>query len=248
MTNTPTRVFCLLVLAASLSGCPATTGLKQTTDADTAQTSAGLFACESVFREEKFIDEAAKMGLSRTDAMTLYSFSGATTSDVVTGFAPAGDRSPTVGRAIKAVAADPQLKAFYVEVDIQNLGGLNSALGHSEADEVFREMTTITERHIQNLGSGSCSFRHGGDEFSFVVMGPDTARVDIEAALAQANMEIKKYIAQRGLSEIPHPKHPGDPSKFGAGIIFGVSRIDGQETAKEVYGAADKIVEAKKSQ
>ena len=248
MTPTPSKIFWLLVLAASLSGCPSTTGLKQATDADAAQSSAGVFACESVFREEKFIDEAAKMGLSRTDAMTLYSFSGATTSDVVTGFAPAGDRSPTVGRAIKAVAADPQLKAFYVEVDIQNLGGLNSTLGHSEADEVFREMTTITERHIQNLGSDSCSFRHGGDEFSFVVMGPNVAKIDIEATLTQANAELEGYIAQRGLSEIPHPKHPGDHSKYGAGIIFGVSRIDGQETAKEVYGAADKIVEAKKSQ
>lgn len=248
MTPTPSKVFWLLVLAASLSGCPSTTGLKQATDADAAQTSAGVFACESVFREEKFILEAAKMGVSRPDAMTLYTFSGAKTSDVVTGFAPAGDRGPTVERAIKAVAADPQLKAFYVEVDIQNLGGLNNKLGHSGADEVFREMTTITERHIQNLGSDSCSFRHGGDEFSFVVMGPNAAKIDIEATLAQANAEIKGYIAQRGLSGIPHPKHPGDHSKYGAGIIFGVSRIDGQETAKEVYGAADKIVEAKKSQ
>lgn len=248
MTRTPSNVFWLLVLAASLYGCPSTTELKQTTDADVAQTTAGIFACESAFREEKFIHEAAKMGVSRPDAKTLYSFSGAKTSDVVTGFAPAGDRSPTVERAIRAVGKDRQLKAFYVEVDIQNLGGLNSALGHSEADEVFREMTTITERHIENLGSDSCSFRHGGDEFSFVVIGPDTAKTDIEAALAQANAEIKAYIAQRGLSEIPHPKHPGDHSKYGAGIIFGVSRIDGQETAKEVYGAADKIVEAKKSQ
>ena len=79
-------------------------------------------------------------------------------------------------------------------------------------------------------------------------MGPNAAKIDIEATLAQANAEIKGYIAQRGLSGIPHPKHPGDHSKYGAGIIFGVSRIDSQETAKEVYGAADRIVEAKKSQ
>ncbi len=162
MTRTPPNVFWLLVLAANLYGCPSTTELKQTTDADVAQTTAGIFACESALREEKFIHEAAKMGVSRPDAKTLYSYSGAKTSDVVTGFAPAGDRSPTVERAI--------------------------------------------------------------------------------------NAEIKAYIAQRGLSEIPHPKHPGDQSKYGAGIIFGVSRIDGQETTKEVYGAADKIVEAKKSQ
>ncbi len=248
MIRTPSKVFWFLVLAASLSGCPSTTGLRQTTDADAAQTDAGKFACESVFREENFVREAAKMGVSRPDAITLYSFSGARTSDVVTGFAPAGDRSSTVERAVKAVAVDPQLKAFYVEVDIQNLGGLNSVLGHSGADEVFREMTTITERHIQKLGSDSCSFRHGGDEFSFVVIGPNAASKEIEAALARADTEIKEHIAQRGLSDTPHPKHPGDVSKYGAGIIFGVSQIDGQGSAKEVYGEADKIVEARKSE
>ena len=246
----PTRlnVLWLLFLAAGLSGCPSTTGLQQTADAGAAHTSSGMFACESVFRVEKFVDAAAKMGVSRPDAITLYSISGAQTSDVVTGFAPPGDRTPTVERALKSVAADSQLKAFYVEVDIQNLGGLNSALGHSKADEVFREMTTITERHIRNLGSDSCSFRHGGDEFSFVVMGPNAAKNDIEAALAQADTEIREYIDRKGLSKIPHPKHPGDESKYGAGIIFGVSQIDRQENVKDVYSAADRIVEAKKSE
>jgi len=246
----PTRlnVLWLLFLAAGLSGCPSTTGLKQTADAGAAQTSSGMFACESVFRVEKFVDAAAKMGVSRPDAITLYSISGAQTSDVVTGFAPPGDRTPTVERALKSVAADSQLKAFYVEVDIQNLGGLNSALGHSKADDVFREMTTITERHIRNLGSDSCSFRHGGDEFSFVVMGPNAAKNDIEAALAQADTEIREYIDRKGLSKLPHPKHPGDESKYGAGIIFGVSQIDRQENVKDVYSAADRIVEAKKSE
>ena len=109
-------------------------------------------------------------------------------------------------------------------------------------------MTTITERHIRNLGSDSCSFRHGGDEFSFVVMGPNAAKNDIEAALAQADTEIREYIDRKGLSKIPHPKHPGDESKYGAGIIFGVSQIDRQENVKDVYSAADRIVEAKKSE
>jgi diguanylate cyclase (GGDEF)-like protein len=248
MKPTPSNVLWLLFLAAGLSGCPSTTGLKQTADAGAAQTSSGTFACESVFREEKFVDAAAEMGVSRPDAITLYSISGAKTSDVVTGFAPAGDRTPTVERALESVAAESQLKAFYVEVDIQNLGGLNSELGHSKADEVFREMTAITERHVRDLGSDSCSFRHGGDEFSFVVIGPNAAKTDIEAALERADTEIREYIDQQGLSRIPHPKHPGDESKYGAGIVFGVSRIDRQESAKDVYGAADRIVEARKSE
>ncbi|MDH3756295.1 MAG: diguanylate cyclase [Gammaproteobacteria bacterium] len=242
------KVLWLLMLTASLSGCPSTTGLKQTADADAAQTSSGIFACESSYREQRFMDAAADMGVSSPDAGELYVISGGARSDVVTGFAPAQDRGSTVKRALAAVAGKPDLNAFYVEVDIQNLGGLNNELGHSKADSVFARMTAIAERHIQGLESDSCSFRHGGDEFSFVVIGPGATKAEIEAALAQADTEIREYIADQGLSEIPHPKHPGDRSKQGAGIIFAVSRIGGQETVEEVYGAADKIVEARKSQ
>lgn len=248
MTPAQFQVLWLLILAASLSGCPSTPGLRQTTDTDATQTSSDSFACESDYRKQRFIDAAADMGVSSPNAAELYSISGAARSDVVTGFAPAQDRGPTVKRALAAVAAEPGLNAFYVEVDIQNLGGLNNQLGHSKADSVFARMTAIAEQSIQGLEFDSCSFRHGGDEFSFVVLGPGTTEAEIEAALAQADAKIRDYIDEQGLSQIPHPKHPGDQSKYGAGIIFGVSRIGGQETVEEVYGVADKIVEAKKSE
>ncbi len=248
MTPARFQVLCLLILAANLSGCPSTTGPKQTTDTDSTQTSSGSFVCESNYRKKRFIDAAADMGVSSPNAAELYSISGGARSDVVTGFAPAQDRGPTVKRALAAVAVEPGLNAFYVEVDIRNLGGLNNELGHSKADSVFARMTAIAEQHIQDLEFDSCSFRHGGDEFSFVVIGPGTTKAEIESALAQADAEIRDHIDDQGLSQIPHPKHPGDQSKYGAGIIFGVSRIGGQETVEEVYGVADKIVEAKKSE
>ena len=240
--------FWILALAVCLAGCPTTEGLQQPHDASGTAAVAPSFVCGAEGRKEQFMAEAAKMQVSRADAAELYAISGAESMDVVTGFAPARDRSPTVERALESVAMDPELKAFYVEVDIQNLGGLNAKLGHSGADVIFSEMTAITERHIRELKPDSCSFRHGGDEFSFVVIGPSASQEAIETALQEADDEIRKYIASEGLSEIPHPKHENDPSKLGAGIIFGVSPIAGQKSAKEVYGVADKIVEFRKSQ
>ncbi|MGB5164360.1 MAG: diguanylate cyclase [Woeseiaceae bacterium] len=238
----------VLALTLFLAGCPTTNGLDRPSDASEPVAVAAPFLCETAARKEQFIAEAAKMGVSRANAGELYSISGAGSMDVVTGFAPAVDRNPTVERALELVAADQELKAFYVEVDIQNLGGLNSELGHSGADAVFRRMTAIAEEHIRELGPDSCSVRHGGDEFSFVVIGPNATQTAIEEALEQADDEIRAYIASEGLSQIPHPKHPGDQTKLGAGIIYGVSPIGGQASATAVYGVADKIVESKKSE
>lgn len=248
MTKIAIQCVWVLAMLVSISGCPASTGLNQLPD--TADVAAGTeaFLCESMHREKRFVNAAAEMGISKANAEELYAISGAESRDVVTGFAPAQDRGPTVSRALDTIAGNADENAFYVEIDIQNLGGLNNALGHSEADVVFARMTQITAQHMQGLGAKSCSFRHGGDEFSFVIIGPNATQNGIETALERADREIRQYIADRGLAEIEHPKHIGDPSKFGAGIIFGVSRIGGQESVKDVYGAADKVVERKKEE
>lgn len=206
------------------------------------------FACEATARQEKFVTAAMDMSLSRADALLLYDISGAASTDDVTGFAPAKDRRPTVTRAIERAAANQFESAYYVEVDIQNLGGLNAELGHTGADRVYTKIAHITEQHIENLRSddNTCSFRHGGDEFSFVVVGSLSTQGQVEAALAAADQEIRQYIANEGLADIEHPKHRGNKAKSGAGIIFGVSRIRGQEQLADVFSTADKVVEQKK--
>lgn len=248
MIRTTLQSTLVLALLVSIAGCPASTGLKQHRDTGDLARTSGAFQCETVVRKERFVGAAADIGVSNTNAEELYEISGGAAKDVVTGFAPAQDRGPTVERALDRIAKNANKNAFYVEVDIRNLGGLNNVLGHSDADVVFAEMTRITQKHIQSLGAGSCSFRHGGDEFSFVVIGPSATQEGIEMALEQADMEISKYIADKGLAEIEHPKHIGEASKYGAGIIFGVSRIGTQKTAKDVYGVADKVVERKKGE
>jgi diguanylate cyclase (GGDEF)-like protein len=206
------------------------------------------FACEATARQEKFVVTGIEMGLSRADALILYDVSGAESIDGITGFAPAKDRRPTVTRAIESVGASQFDSAFYVEVDIQNLGGLNAELGHTGADRVYSKIAHITEQHIQNLRTDdhTCSFRHGGDEFSFVVVGAGNTQAQVEAALGAADRQIRQYIADEGLANIEHPKHRGNASKSGAGIIFGVSRISGQAQLVDVFSAADKVVEKKK--
>ena len=206
------------------------------------------FACEATARQEKFVATAMDMSLSRADALVLYDLSGAASTDEVTGFAPAKDRRPTVTRAIERAAANQFENAYYVEVDIQNLGGLNAELGHTGADRVYGKIAHITEQHIDDLRADdhTCSFRHGGDEFSFVVVGSLSTKGQVEGALAAADQEIRQYIADEGLADIEHPKHRGNKAKSGAGIIFGVSRIRGQEQLADVFSAADQVVEQKK--
>ena len=204
------------------------------------------FLCESALREQRFIDAANKMQVSKQDAQKLYRLSGAHKQDQVTGFAIASDRQATVERAIQGLSDNEISKAYYVEVDIRNLGGLNQKLGHNGADKVFSNLAKLTEQQIQALASDSCSFRHGGDEFSFLVFGSEDSQQDVEMALNKASQKIQHYIAEQGLSQIKHPKHPGDASKLGVGIIFGVSQIQIGEDIDRVFSAADKLVEKKK--
>ena len=190
------------------------------------------FACEATARQEKFVATGVEMGLSRDDALVLYGLSGGASIYWGTGCAPAKDRRPTVTRAIDVVATNQFESAYYVEVDIQNLGGLNAELGHTGADNVYSKIARITEQHVENLRAD--------------VVGSGNTQAQVEAALAAADREIRQYIADKGLADIEHPKHRGNKAKSGAGIIFGVSRIRGQAQLADVFSAADRVVEQKK--
>jgi len=240
----------LFVMAAVvlLSGCTFNTLTRTHSANASAPPPSEPFLCESVSRQKIFIAAAEQMNLSQEDALRLYSLAGSGQPDVVTGFAPAPDREPTVDRAIATVAKDPTERAFYVEVDIQNLGGLNEELGHTGANDVYRDMARMAEQSILALDGDACSFRHGGDEFSFLIIGTHETQQSIEAALDDANRQIKQYIADKGLANLKHPKHLQDPSKWGAGIIFGVSQIRGQEDHEAIFSTADLVVERKKQQ
>ncbi|AOY83609.2 DUF4157 domain-containing protein [Moorena producens JHB] len=220
-------------------------------------------------REQNFVLAALKEGLSEEAARRLYKISGANAKDTVTGFDVASDRQPSVENAIEFVKGDTQRSAFYVEVDIKNLGGLNSVLGHSGADEVYKKMAIICDNHVKSLEEKNAQvarFRHGGDEFSFLVVSPDglVDEGDVETSLKKAQSKIKEevedkkigsfnknpegdYTTNDKLAIIEHPKHKNNHRYNGTGIVFGVSQIFPQhKTASDVYQVADIKVEKKK--
>jgi hypothetical protein len=169
--------------------------------------------------------------------------------DAVTGFDLAGDRIPTVDNAIKHLTENKMDRGFYVEVDIKNLGGLNAVKGHSGADAVYGVMAKIAETEmmkLEGLGNKVGRFRHGGDEFSFVMVGRMANKNMVDMAMTIAYQRINEYIISEKLDQIIHPKHPNDISKRGTGIVFGISEIMTTDKVENVLSRADLQVEAKK--
>ena len=196
-------------------------------------------------RRDLFARVAAGFGLSRERADQLLYASGAHARDPVTGLEGKALRFESVERAIAHARLGGE-NVFYVDTDLRNLGGLNEALGHSGADEIYAEIALVWQNHLESLGGRVVGFRHGGDEVSAVIITPYRELEDVHAALAGARARIEGLVAASGLGGIRHPKHPGDPTKRGTGIYFGVTQITGDEPPNEVFGAADLQVERQK--
>lgn len=237
------------------------------TEFDAAIAAAG-YTDNAQVRENVFVRTALTQGISAATARELFRASGAAAKDVVTEFNLAGDRKPSVQSAIHYIHDHPEATGFYVEVDIRNLGGLNSVLGHNGADKFFRVMTDISAARANSLKSGKvkvASFRHGGDEFSFLVVAEDgsvngghvDAVMDVAAKQIHALMieePIGKYNEHppehidphNPIASIEHPKHKGEKAYYGTGIIYGIGTILGTDEVDAPISIADLQVEAKK--
>ncbi len=205
----------------------------------------------SVKRYEKFI-ETAKKGLPEDVATKLYEESGGGDVDRLTHLGRAVDHIPTIENALSLVRANRENKAFYVEVDIRNLRGLNSNLGRAGANEVFSDLAKTVQNHLNGLGVEVAGFRHGGDEFSFVIVSKkegvsnEKAEQAIKDALSNAQSEIEKRYEQ--LKSIEHPKHPNNKAKWGTGITCGVTSIRPNDSVAYILSRADKQVEERKKE
>ena len=220
-------------------------------------------------RENTFVRTALQRGVSEEVARALFNESGAAQKDVVTGYDVPGDRKPSVRSAINYIQEHLDARGYYVEVDIRNLGGLNSVLGHNGADKLFKLMTDISAASVESLRTGKvkvAKFRHGGDEFSFLILAEDgsVSPDDVNAVLHNAASEIKEMtlkvpigeynpeptgdvLAESPIASIEHPKHKGDKKYFGTGIVYGIGQILGTDANEDVaIEAADLQVEAKK--
>lgn len=106
--------------------------------------------------------------------------------DQVTGLANRSERIPTLVNIATRLGDDnSDLVAAYIEVDLRNLGGLNTAMGSdAAADVIFKKVVDLVHDSLQELRNKLsqektedvkaelCAFRHGGDEFSFTLHAP----------------------------------------------------------------------------
>lgn len=199
-------------------------------------------------RKAQFIKMAVEQfGLSESKATELYTTSGADAVDSLTGFDKAADRITTLKSAI-TYCGEKHIPGMYIEVDVRNLGGLTQEKGRDVADAAYRTMASMAETALMTLKADVSRFRHGGDEFSFILVGAEATAEAITRALTDAQTQIAAYVKAQGLQDVVHPKHPTEVSKRGTGIIFGLCAITGAtgEAPEAILSTADQQVETKK--
>ncbi|HVA75831.1 MAG TPA: hypothetical protein VNF71_14835 [Acidimicrobiales bacterium] len=228
--------------APAIRSGPTSGGPEQATDL-----TGGGFVGSGADRRRRFVVTAMGFGVTAEAAAGLYKLTSGGQLDPLTGFAPAGDRLPTIDRAA-AYTGETGYQAAYVEVDIRNLGGLNAALGRDQADDVLRTLSTTVEQRLGPLGTVA-AFRHGGDEVSFVVVATRSLAdhqlvSDVRGVLSEAATQGRSRYSH--LEQVEHPKYPGDRTRGGTGIAFGVAAITPGSDPLRVCAAADLEVEDQK--
>lgn len=205
------------------------------------------FQSEEQVRRAAFEARARELGVTdAAEIQRLYQQASGRSTDPVTGFGLPADRAPTLERAVAYAQAHGE-QAHYVEIDIRNLGGLTQGVGRSAADADFGVASQMIREELGAIGADVHLFRHGGDELSAVVTGPGVSKPQIEAALARAQQRFDAYAQARGIDQIPHPKHPDDPSRRGVGFTYGVAEAPAGAPISEVFDRAGLIVEQRKA-
>lgn len=155
------------------------------------------------------------------------------------------DRANTMQRAIAHIEETGE-QGSYVEMDLRNVGGLNERFGHSGANVHLRKMADIIKEELSAAGADVNLFRHGGDELSAVVINAKPEAVD--AAMKRASTRIDDYAKSIGVENLENPKHKGNLTKVGTGVIFAVEEMKRGDKAHDVFSAADKRVELLKKE
>jgi GGDEF domain-containing protein len=132
--------------------------------------------------------------------------------------------------------------AVYVEMDMANLGGLNTERGNSGADPYLKRAGEIARDELAKVGA-TVAIRKGGDEFGYVVRGADQATVD--AAMLRAQDAFAAEMAAEGLDVLPNPKPGRVP---GVGIVFGSSPLVRDVPIADTVARADTLVEKRKKE
>ncbi|MEU7766885.1 hypothetical protein AB0B25_17385 [Nocardia sp. NPDC049190] len=156
-----------------------------------------------------------------------------------------GFKTGEVLRAQLHVAASLD-NAWFVSADIANLRGLNNACAdRAEANAHYFALAAIFRTAFEKLGAVVVPMRVGGDEMAAVVVGSIDHGI-IASAVATVDAQVREYARQHNLSDVPHPKHPGQPEYNGVGLHIGYTEILPGLAVGDIFDAADLGVDRSK--
>jgi hypothetical protein len=164
----------------------------------------GMFKGQAEERMEAFFQMAKALKLDDGQAKELYKLAGRSEKEALTGFDAASDRIGTLTKAMDFYKVQwPKAFAAYVEVDVRNLGGLNDNLTRGDSNNVFKFMSSTTDKHMRSLKADVVSFRHGGDEFSFVAVAKsgEVEIAGVSAVLGDAELAIDAYVQKKKIRQ-----------------------------------------------
>ncbi|RMI27977.1 hypothetical protein [Nocardia stercoris] len=134
---------------------------------------------------------------------------------------------------------ESETTAYWAAGDIANLGGLNARFSNraDAANVHFKGLTDIFHDTFREAGGTVVPMRTGGDEIGAVVVGLDERQM--AAATAKMRERTADYARTHGLTDIEHPKHPGEPEHFGVGLHTGYAEIVPGVAAKDTLTDAE---------
>jgi diguanylate cyclase (GGDEF)-like protein len=196
---------------------------------------------------EDALAKIKRMGLTPAQIKALKRY-GLLATDSVTGFHEGRfgkGRVSTLRRAIQYVQRTGE-QAFYVELDLRNLGGLNATLGHTRANEVYGKIAAVIRKELSRAASQATFFRHGGDEMSAFLV--HTTEGAVRRALDDVRRRVARLAKRYGVADIPHLKHGLDRRQKGIGVHFGVCRLSAEykQDPARVFRLADTELERSK--
>nr|WP_255413243.1 toxin glutamine deamidase domain-containing protein [Mycobacterium sp. 3519A] len=169
--------------------------------------------------------------------------------DDVTGFYEGRVSGFKTGEVIRAQhhVADSRDNAVFVSADIANLRGLNQASADRvEANAHFSALAGIFHAGLVDSGADVVPMRVGGDELAAIVVG-DIDEETIDSAVEAIRARVQEYARQHNLSDIPHPKHPGQPEYNGVGLHIGHADVLPGLDVRDVFNLADLGVDESKT-
>ena len=197
---------------------------------------------------EDALTKLRSMGLSPPQIEALREY-GLLATDNVTGFHEGRSgkgRFTTLLTAIRHVGRTGE-RVFYVEMDLQNLGGLNAALGHTGANRIYARVAAIVRQELSAVASEFVFFRHGGDEMSAFLI--DSTGEAVREALSSVQARVSSLARRSHLDAIPHPKYRDDMARRGIGVHFGICQLttEFENDPTLVFKHADNELERRKN-